>query len=145
MPIQGFNIGKEAAIDFVHPAIGVLSFGLATSFETRPIRRRLQSIPITNNGEPVYREIFEGWEGTLEIDRTDSTMDALVQLLEDNYFSGRQETYLMITETITNPDGTIDAYRYKNVVLEPESQGRWSGEEKVSQRMGWVCSRRERV
>lgn len=145
MPISGFNIGREIAVDIVHPSLGVLNFSLITSYNARPMRRRLESLPITNGGKAIYRETYHGWEGTFEIDRADSSFDALNQLLEDNYYGGLPELYAMITETITNPDGTIDTYRLKNVILEPEDHGTWRGEEKVTQRLGFVASYRERV
>jgi hypothetical protein len=145
MPISGFNIGKETALDIIHPLFGIINFGLLTNFNSRPITRLLESLPITNGGESVYRDVFHGWEGTFEVDRTDSTLDALTDILESNYRNGQPETYAMITETITNPDGSIDQYRYKNVVLIPEDHGAWRGEEKVMQRLGFRASRRERA
>lgn len=145
MPITGFNIGKETSLDLVHPTVGVINFGLLTSFNSRPIRNRLTSTPITNGGKSVFRNVFTGWEGSFEVDRADSVVDTLFQLLEDNFYAGLQETYFMITETIRNPDGSVDEYRYKNVVLEPEDHGTWRSEDKIQQRFGFVATQRQRA
>ena len=143
--ISGFNIGKEVSLDLVHPTIGIIPLGLVTAFTARPLKSRLSSIPITDAGLAVYRNIFMGWEGSFDVDRSNSVMDALFQLLEDNYYGGQPETYFMLTETIRNPDTSVDEYRYINVVLEPEDHGNWRTEEKVTQRLSWVSARRERV
>lgn len=145
MPIVGFNIGKEVSLDLIHPSVGVVNFGLLTSFNSRPLRNRLSSMPITNGGKSVFRNVFTGWEGSFEIDRSDSIVDALFQLLEDNFYAGNPETYFMITETIKNPDGSIDEYRFKNVVLEPEDAGTWKSEDKVAQKFGFVATQRQRA
>jgi hypothetical protein len=143
--ISGFNIGKEVSLDLVHPTIGIIPLGLVTSFESRPLKSRLNSIPITNGGKAIYRNIYTGWEGTFDIDRSNGIVDALIQLLEDGYYGGQPETYFLLTETIRNPDTSVDEFRYKNVVLEPESHGTWKTEEKVTQKLAWVATLRERV
>lgn len=145
MPIKGFNIGKEASIVVMHPDVGAISFGLLTSFTPKPITQQLSSIPITNGGKPVHRVVWQGWEGSLEIDRSDNVVDVLFQLLEDNFFAGKPETYVMITQTISNPDGSIDEYRYKNCVIKPAEQGTWKGDDKVTQRFDFVATNRERA
>src|SRR5438552_11753839 len=127
MPIQSFSIGKDVALDLVHPTLGIVSFGLLTGFNPRVLTTRLISAPITNSGRRVYRIIYDGWEGTFDVDRADGTVDALFDLLESAYFAGAPETYFMITETIKNIDGTIDEFRYRNVVIVPEDGGNWRG------------------
>lgn len=145
MAVTGFNIGKDASIDLVHPDQGVIPIALMTSFNPRPLKTRLKSAPITNGGRNVYRVTYQGWEGTVELDRTDGVVDILTNLLETNYFAGLPETYFMITETVRNPDGSVDQFRYTNVVFEPEDMGTFRGEEKVSQRFMFVASQRLKV
>ena len=142
MPVTGFNIGKEAALDLVHPLLGVIPIALLTSFNAKQMKARLESKPITNGGRAVYRMIYHGWEGTFELDRTDSIIDDLFTNLEANYYAGVPETYFIITQTITNPDGSTDTFRYINTILEPDDPGTWKGEEKVTQKFMFIASQR---
>lgn len=145
MGVSGFNIGKDLSLDLVHPTQGVIPIALITSFNARALKTRLTSKPITNGGRTVNRVTYQGWEGTCELDRTDGVIDILTNLLETNYFAGLPETYFMITETIRNPDGSVDQFRYTNVVFEPDDMGTFRGEEKVSQRFMFVASQRVKV
>lgn len=145
MPISGFNIGKEVSLDLVHPTLGIVPIGLVTNFEARPMVSRLQSIPITNGGKSIHRMVYTGWEGTFEADRANGVLDALFQLLEDNFYGGQAETYFLLTETIRNPDSSIDEFRFVQVVLQPETHGSWQAEQKVTQRFTYVATNRERA
>ena len=145
MPIKGFNIGKEASVVIVHPDFGPITFGLLTSFSAKPMNTRLTSTPITNGGKSIHRVVPTGWEGSFEIDRSDGVVDAIFQLLEDNYYGGKSETYVLIAEVITNPDGSIDEYRFKNCVLVPSEHGTFKADEKVTQRFDFIATNRERA
>lgn len=145
MPIEGFNIGKEVSLDLVHAELGVISFGLVTSFQSKPRQQQLTSTPITNSGVPVHRTTFGGWEGSFEIDRANGVLDTLFQYLEDRYFAGNGESYFVLTETITNPDTSIEEYRYVGVVITYDDHGTWRAEDKVTQRFSFLASKRERV
>ena len=140
-----FNIGKEQTVVLTHPNLGPMVFALLTGFESRPRTTSATSTPITNNGESVHRTIYQGWEGSFEMDRTDNLVDAVIDYLESRYYAGEQESYFLITQTIRNPDGTVSDYRYRNVVLTPDTPGTWRGDEKVSQRITFMASRREAV
>lgn len=142
MPVTGFNIGKEASLDLVHPRAGVIPIALLTSFNAKPMKTRLESKPITNGGRPVYRMTYQGWEGNFEYDRTDEVVDLVFQELETNYYSGLPETYFMITQTVRNPDGSIGDWRYVNCILEPNDPGTYKGEEKVTGSFGFVAQER---
>jgi hypothetical protein len=142
MPVTGFNIGKEASLDLVHPRAGVIPIALLTSFNAKPMKTRLESKPITNGGRVVYRMTYQGWEGNFEYDRTDDVVDLVFQELETNYYSGLPETYFMITQTIRNPDASLGEYRYINAILEPDDPGTFKGEEKVTGRFGFVAQER---
>lgn len=141
----GFNIGKEASLDLVHPKLGIIPFGLLTNFSSRPLKNRLQSTPITNGGRSQFRIVYFGWEGAFEIDRSDGIPDALIALLEENFYNGEPETYFMITETISNPDGSIDQYRFRGVVIEPEDAGNWKADEKVMIKLNFAATLRQKV
>mgnify|MGYP003386510864 CR=1 FL=1 len=146
MPIvAGFNIGKEVSLDLVHPTLGIIPFGLLMNFTSRPMKNRLQSTPITNGGKSIFRIVYTGWEGAFEIDRSNGVPDALMALLEANFYGGQPETYFLITETISNPDSSIDEYRFRNAVIEPEDAGSWKAEEKVTIKLAFAASIREKV
>lgn len=144
MGVSSFNIGKDASLDLVHPKYGIIGLGLVTSFESNPMTTRLESKPITGGGLNYFRNVFGGWEGSFDIDRSNDIVDALVDILESNYYAGNPETYFQLTQTINNPDGGIVEYMFKNLVVIPQSAGTWAGEAKVTEKLSWVCSRRER-
>lgn len=145
MPITGFSIGKDTSLVVMHPEFGAMGFALLTNFMAKPVTNRLTSVPITNGGKPTHRQIYQGYEGSFEVDRSDALVDTLFQNLEDNHYAGKPETYFMINQTITNPDGSVSEFRFLNCVLALEDSGSWKADEKVTQRFTFAASHREQV
>lgn len=145
MPVAGFNVGKETNLEVVHPTLGPIPLGLVQSFESRPVTQMLKSIPITNGGKSISRVVYTGWEGNFEMDRANGVLDTLFAVLEETYYGGGPETYFLLSEIIRNPDGTIEEYRYINVVVQPETHGQWKAEDKVTQRFNFAATLREKA
>ncbi len=59
-----------------------------------------------------FLELPQGWEGSIEVERADNTLDDYFAALEANYYSGKNITTATITETIQEPNGSISQYRY---------------------------------
>lgn len=141
MPGQ-FNTGRDVSIDFVGPA-GPVSFSFVTDFDAKQRTKQLDSDCI--DGVSRFEEIPTGWEGNVEIDRANRNMDDLIYQLEQQYYGGQTVTECTITETIREVDLSISQWRYTKVRFKLDSAGSWKKDAKVSMKLGWVASFRQRV
>jgi hypothetical protein len=139
---QNYNVGSDTTIVITANGTTLVSL-ILTSFEARQITTRLKSVAIT--GVNRYRELEEGWEGTLDWDRADSSLDDFFAAKEAGRYAGQEPPVIQFNETTTNPDGSISQFRYTGVTMKFESIGKRSGDAKVDQRVTWTCSRRKAV
>lgn len=142
MPVQGFTIGKDAAVDFNLPQ-GPVRFSNVTNFTAHPIQTDIESKG--QDGTDYFGTIPSGWQGTVDIDRFNANMDIAFDYLETLYYSGQPVPNGSIQETITEPDGSITVWKFIRVAFKYEDHGSYAGDQKVSQRMSWKASRRVRL
>lgn len=139
MPINGFTIGRDVSLTFNLPQ-GPVTFSNLTGFTRRQISTRIESKGL--DGVDRYGEIPSGWEGSIEIDRANANMDRAFAALENLYYSGQNVPGSTISETITEVDGTITAFRYDDIAFKFTNAGDARGDAKVVQTSDWVASRR---
>lgn len=138
MPQNGLSVGKDQVLDVVTPS-GPLRLGLLTNFTKQQdtTEQRIKG----KDGISRHLRFFDGWSGTFEIERQDSLVENYFVQLEANYYAGLSEGPVTITETITEPDGSLSQYRYVGVVLKLSNAGGWSGDATVKQSLSWMASR----
>lgn len=142
MPINGFSVGRDVSLDIVGPS-GPLRFNLVTKFSSKQDVQDKKIKGIDGITRPV--RFFDGWTGSFEIERQDSTVDDYFSQLEANYYAGLNEASVTITETITEVSGSITQYRYLGVLLKLDDAGDWAGDATVKQKLSFVASRRVKV
>lgn len=142
MPINGFSVGRDLALD-ITSAEGPLRFGLITKFTSKPdsTDEKIKGL----DGRTRHVRFPEGWSGSFEMERQDAQIDRYFAKLENDYYAGANEEPCTITETRTEPDGSLSQYRYEGVLLKLEEAGDWEGAKTVKQKLSFVASRRTQI
>lgn len=84
-----------------------------------------------------------GWEGSFEMERTDSSIDDYFHNLENNiYYAGQNVGTLTINETITEANGAVSQYQYTGVVISLEDAGMWQADEYVTLKCNFSSEKR---
>lgn len=142
MPLNGFSVGRDVSLDIVGPN-GPLRFNLITKFTSKQSSKEQSIKGLDGITRPV--RFFDGWTGSFNIERQDSTLDDFFSQLEANYYAGLNEASVTITETITEVSGAITQYRYVGVMLKYDDAGDWAGDATVKQTVSFIASRRVKV
>lgn len=144
MPINNQTIGKDVSVNivtstgnFTIPPAAITKFD-ATPDTSTERRKGLDGI----SRFAVYPD---GWKGSLEIDRFDSTVDDYWAQYESDYYAGRNLQPATITETIQEPSGAITQYRYTGVLFDLKDIGAREPDKIIKQKVDFVASRRIKV
>ncbi|MFN3886139.1 MAG: hypothetical protein ACK4MG_04200 [Aquabacterium sp.] len=139
MPMNGFTVGRDVSLSVV-TANGPLRLTLITGFSAKPntAETRVKGL----DGVTRYLRFPDGWSGSFDVERQDSTVDDYFAQLEANYYAGINEQPATITETITEPNGSVTQWRYTGVLLKLEDAGTFQGDQTVKQRLSWVAARK---
>lgn len=144
MPVNGHSIGSDCTIDVYDPLTGgLMTLSGRTGFEPRQMTDSSQRRRMDGTVHPIV--IPGGWEGTIMLDRTDDEVDRYIANLEEAYYSGRNIPAGSITETISNPNGSVSQYRYEEVMFRFDNAGSRRGEQVVEQSLAWQASRRRKI
>lgn len=142
MPMNGYSIGTDISLCIVGPN-GPLVFNKVTEFQSKP-KTKDDARPALD-GVTRHLRFPQGWEGSFNLDRQDSTMDDWWSQVEANYYAGVNEVPISITETKREVSGAVSQYRYQGVMLTPDDMGTWKGDEAVVQKLKFVAERRIKV
>ncbi|MGH8259848.1 MAG: hypothetical protein ACREUG_09175 [Steroidobacteraceae bacterium] len=137
--MNGFSVGRDVTLTVVTGA-GPLGMGLITNFKKKQTTKEDMEIGI--DGVPRPMRFFQGWSGTFDIDREDASLDEYFNQLEADYYAGVTESPVTITETITNPDGSISQYQYVDVLFKFDEAGDVAGDKIIKQQCSFIASRR---
>lgn len=138
----GYNTGKDVAIDINGP-YGPVRIPKIMSFDSKPKTTSQELTPL--NGLTDELLIPKGWTGTIEAERVDGTLDDWWVQFESDYYNGINQVPATITETISNPDGSLSVYRYTHVILKFEDAGKKEGDKTIRQSMSFTSRRRLKV
>jgi hypothetical protein len=142
MPSNGFSVGRDVSLS-ISTNSGPIRFSLITEFSAKPSSKET---PIKGlDGISRFVRFPDGWSGGFKVERADSTVDDYFAQLEANYYAGLNEGAASITETITEPNGTVSQYRYLGVMLKLDDAGTWVGDNTVKQAISWMASRRIKI
>lgn len=114
MPINGFSVSRDLSVT-ISTSDGTLSPTLITNFQSKQdtTEKKVKGI----DGR-VRNVVFpDGWSGSFDFDRQDSSLDDFFAGLEANYFAGADIGTGTVTQTIANPDGSVSQYQYTGVSL----------------------------
>jgi len=144
---QAYNIGRDGATLNIITNGSPLKPTLLVNFQSSQETVQLKSKPL--NGPPIFQEVPDGWKGSFEIDRADSTLDDFFAQAEDDYYAGADATVITIQHTIASPmvgaQGPAAQYLYTGVVLKLEDAGSYSADAVVKQKVSFMASRRQKT
>ena len=142
MPLNSFSVGRDVSLDITGPN-GPLVLNQIISFMSKPdiTDQKIKGL----DGITRHLRFPDGWSGSLELERQDSTLDDYWSQLEAAYYAGSNELPVTITETIQEVNGAISQYRYLQVLLTIEDAGMFKGDASVHQKVRFVAARRVKV
>ena len=138
MPGQGpltgnsFNVGRDITLQIVINGQNFSNLGLVTDTSRKSLSHMHEVVPTNNDGQPVRRTTFSGYEFQLHLSRQNGQFDSLVRALQDNYFNGGTPPKVTMTETIRNPDNSVNQTVYTGGTIVPESMGAFKGADGVN-------------
>lgn len=143
MPMNGFNVGRDVSLDVIGRNGQIASFNLITAFDAKQLTDKVSIRGI--DGVVRFLELPGGWDGSFAIARADRVLDDFIADLEDAYYSGANVKASFITETITEPNGSISQWRYEGVMFKLDDAGSWKGNADVQMKLSWVASRKRKL
>ena len=140
-----FNVGHDAQVNIVDGVTGAVisQFPPTTHFNFEQVTKQETSKPV--NLKPLFREIPEGWRGTLEYDRYDPSIDTYFAGVEANYWNSGSYTPATIMQITTEKNGAISQYKYSGVAMKLDSAGTFKASEKVPVKISWMATDRVKV
>lgn len=139
MPINGFTVGRDHTITIVTPQSAI-----APTLITKFSAKRDETDKKVKGMDGITRNVVfpDGWSGTIESDRQDSTWDDYFAGVEADYYSGVDSGKCTITETIQETSGAVTQWQYTNVVFKYDNAGDYAGDDTVHQRVSFMAERR---
>lgn len=141
MPLQT-NIGRDTSLT-INTSNGPLRPQIITNFQSKQETSDIKSSPL--NGAPLVNTIPQGWSGSFELDRADNVMDDYFARQEDGYYAGLTPDQVTITETIREVGGGTSQYQYTGCALKLDDTGSRQADQKQTQKIGFMASRRKKV
>lgn len=142
MPINGYNTGRDVALDVLLPS-GPVRLAIITAFRSKQMTKKEESHGI--DGVTRFQYIPGGWEGDFTIDRANVNADQAILSLEQLYFGGQDVPPCLITETINEGGGVVSQWQYTGTQFMMEDHGTWEGDKKVTQKLSFCASFRQRI
>lgn len=146
MPVNGYTTGRDVQVVLNQVGGGnltgntVLSPAQITGFDAKPMKREVWARPLNSPPAPIYMP--DGWKGTIEVDRMDSTLDAYQAGIEANFWNGVNLVSGTITETITEDDGSQTVIQFNNCMFWVEDPGSYKADGNVTQRVEFSAGQR---
>jgi hypothetical protein len=141
--LQDIVIGKNFAIQLNDGLGNLIQINRLKSFEPRPKVKVLESQDFV--GINRHKNIYQGYEGDLEFEQIDDTLDAYFSLDQALYLNGSPQLYNTITETITYATGLIAQYMYAYAILTPSEFGSRRADDYVMQKCKFSCATRTKI
>lgn len=139
MPLNNFSVGRDIALSVDTPT-GPLVLSLITAFDSKQevIKKKVKGL------DGITRKVNfpDGWLGSFEVERQNSVVDDYFCTLEAAFYAGQNQPNATITETVSEPDGSVHQYQYKNVALYYEQRGPWRGDDTVKLKITFDAERR---
>ncbi|MHB8914413.1 MAG: hypothetical protein ACYC4K_01220 [Thiobacillus sp.] len=142
MPQSGLSIGSDARLDISMPT-GTLTLPTLLSFKSHPTPHDIKVNPL--NGGPIPLEFANGWMGSFDVARADSTVDDFFAMKEAAQYAGANIAPGTIHQTIAEVNGTISQYMYSGVILILKDAGEWKALSDVTQHIEFMATTKEKI
>ena len=131
MPTNAGSVGVDYSIGYFDANTQTLK----TIADIQNIKFQAQKHDLKNspfNGPPKYDYIPDGHKFTFSIVRVSSDLEDMSVMRESTFNSGGFSYAGYLNVTITNPDGSISRYQYRNFVFFLSDHGEITREKLVS-------------
>lgn len=142
MPLQGISTGKDIVLNF-QDSNGQAEFCRVKSFTSSQMTTNIESQALDGINRPF--NIPKGWKGSFDMERTSSATEDYIAYLEGLYYSGQNQPYITITETITEQNSFITQYQYVNCVLVFDDTGTRTADNYITQKVSFTASQRNKL
>jgi hypothetical protein len=139
MPLNGFTVGRDLSVNIQTPN-GALPLTGLTKFTAKPDTTDVKVKLV--NGRTQHLIFPDGWSGSFEVERVDSTLDDFFANQEANYYAGFDLNSSTITETITETSGVVSQYQFVGVIFKLDDAGDFAGDATVKQKLSFVAEQR---
>ena len=127
---NSFSVGTDQSISIIsqsNPSAPVVLDGKRGMMEMNSKDTLLESDVIDNGGVVDHRVIYEGWTGSIEVEKQSQNFSVLEKFLEANYYTGGPQQYFTIVETIRLPGNSgTEVNTYVDCVFQGYKPGTWS-------------------
>lgn len=137
MPLNGLTSGIDVTLT-ITDSTGILYFALVESFTSKEDAVIDKLIQI--NGQVRHPKFHQGWSGALVLQRNSAVIDAYIATQEIRYYQGKDQREIVINQVITESNGTVSQWQYRDVVVALEDAGNYSGTEIVKQSLSFMCA-----
>ncbi|PRP68701.1 hypothetical protein BUE93_20770 [Chromobacterium amazonense] len=137
----GANTTGDTTFIDVDTPYGPLRFKVA-SFHPKPKYDSISVTPLNSEHEEWIAP--RGWEGDLEIIRTDATADNFFAQWEADFYAGSPSMTqpTTITETIKETDGSTSTFKYTGVALKLTDPGKRENGKPITMQISFTAKRR---
>jgi hypothetical protein len=142
--MQGQTVGRDVSLDLM-TSRGLMAIPAAaiTSFAASPQTTNTASKGL--DGVTRFGVFPDGWRGSLDIDRMSGVLDDFWAQYEADYYAGVNILPGTITETISEPNGSVSQYRYTGVMFDFKDAGTKVANGLVKQKIDFMAARRIKV
>lgn len=139
MPVNGLSVGRDITLTFTNNQ-GTITTNRIKMFSCKQKTSNRETAAL--DGINRHINIPMGWEGNFEMERVSRVIDDYFANQEAIYYSGQNVPTITITETITEPDGSVSQYQFVGVVMSLESAGEWKADDYVTQKVAFSAQQR---
>lgn len=140
MPVNNFNVGRDIRLTFTSANGEPITINRIKMFTSRQKTFNKESTAL--DGVTRHINIPGGWEGSFEVEKLDDSLDSFFSNLESQYYAGLGIGTIIITETIQNPNGSLQTYQYTGVVLTFENAGDFNPDNYITQKVSFSAEKR---
>ncbi len=137
MPLDGLTSGIDATLT-LSDSTGILLFTLLESFTSREDATVDKLIQI--NGQVRHPKFHQGWSGTFMWQRNSAVLDSYIAQQEVRYYEKHDQINATINLLLTESNGTISQWQYRDCVFSLEDAGNYSGTEIVKQTLSFMAA-----
>lgn len=137
MPLNGLTSGIDITLTFTD-INGVQQFAIVESFTSKEDATVDKLVQI--NGQVRHPKFHQGWSGTFVVQRNSALIDAYIAAQEIRYYQGLDQLEITINQLITESNGTISQWQYRDVIITLEDAGMYSGTEIVKQTVSYMAA-----
>lgn len=144
MSINQLVFGHQATVVIQNPITGAnLALTNMTKFDSKQRTMKETSKPL--NARPIYAHTPDGWDGTIDYDRVNSSVDAFFSQMEVAYWNNTLTYSGTITLYLKELNGTTTQWLFSGVAMTLSDAGTLESQKKVSQKISFEAADRKQI